>query len=34
MENVKNPKDRSTDPAVQQVLAKSEGMDVTTVWDR
>jgi carbon-monoxide dehydrogenase catalytic subunit len=34
MEDLKNPKSRSTDPAVQQVLAKSEGMDVTTVWDR
>jgi len=34
MEDLKNPKNRSTDPAVQQVLAKSEGMDVTTVWDR
>jgi carbon-monoxide dehydrogenase catalytic subunit len=34
MENLKNPKNRSADPAVQQVLAKSEGMDVTTVWDR
>ncbi len=34
MEDLKNPKIRSADPAVQQVLAKSEGMDVTTVWDR
>jgi len=34
MEDLKNPKNSSTDPAVQQVLAKSEGMDVTTVWDR
>ena len=34
MEALKNPKDRSTDPAVQQVLVKSEGMDVATVWDR
>ena len=34
MEDLKNPKNRSADPAVQQVLAKSEGMDLTTVWDR
>ena len=34
MEDLKNPKVRSADPAVQQVLTKSEGMDVTTVWDR
>jgi carbon-monoxide dehydrogenase catalytic subunit len=34
MQDLKNPKNRSADPAVQQVLAKSEGMDLTTVWDR
>jgi carbon-monoxide dehydrogenase catalytic subunit len=34
MEDLKNPKNRSTDPAVQKVLTKSEGMDITTVWDR
>jgi carbon-monoxide dehydrogenase catalytic subunit len=34
MGDIKDPKSKSTDPAVQQMLAKAEGMDVTTVWDR
>jgi carbon-monoxide dehydrogenase catalytic subunit len=34
MADVKDISNKSTDPAVQKMIAKAETMDVTTVWDR
>ena len=34
MADVKDISNKSTDPAVQKMIAKAEKMDVTTVWDR
>lgn len=34
MSDIKDLKNKSRDPAVQQMISKAEGMDITTVWDR
>lgn len=34
MSGDKEKLDKSLDPAVRQMIAKAEQMDVTTVWDR